>query len=231
MYEAWPVIPEPASCNRKISADDITPSPSRSVSKVSSSVPSSAVLGIPSGPTMNALAPTGRSRSARASKHVVPPRTSLEAAVRQRCSLALLVGVLSTVSLVRNVKLELHLPVPAPVQQAAGLPAATHWELIVRGNRLPRTTVPPAGNDKGVQTPPLPPTLQSLSRAQAKPGVGPPTHVAAILGEVMQSTPGSCDVRMKERPVRFLPLFWTLMRTSPVSPGSGKGSWSPSTSL
>src|SRR5436309_9836251 len=54
-------------------------------------------------------------------------------------------------------------PVLAPVQQAVGLPAATHWELLVQ-----------MLFDGAVQVPPLP---QSAVTRQAAPGVGPPTHV------------------------------------------------------
>ena len=93
--------------------------------------------------------------------------------------MAVLVAVLCTLLLARNVKLE---------------PACS-------GVRLPMVTEPPAGID--------------------------PTTTR---GKVMQSTSGSDDDRMKLVPVRAFPLFWSLTCTSPVSPGSGKGSWSPSMS-
>ena len=173
-------MPVPASGRRKVSAVDITPSPSRSTSNVSRSVPSSALLGMPSGPVINVwVTPGGRSRSPRRSKHAIPPSTSLEFAVTHRWRWAKEPGMLCSPLPVLNVKLD---------------PAC-------KGVRLPTRTDPPAGTD---------PTVTR--------------------GKVMQSTFGSDDDRMKLAPVRAAPLFWILTLTSPVSPGSGKGSWSPSMS-
>src|SRR6266540_2480403 len=80
---------------------------------------------MPSGPAMNVEPPPGKSRSAWRLKQVVPPWTSLDKTVTQRLILAMLVGVLCTLSPVLNVKLD---------------PTCS-------GTRLPTSIEAPAGTD------------------------------------------------------------------------------------
>src|SRR5881296_3449388 len=53
---------------------------------------------------------------------------------------------------------------------------------------------------------------------------------AETVGEIMQPTFGSEEVSVKAASVRLNPVFLTRIWTSPVSPVSGNGSWSPSRS-
>src|SRR5258706_7303867 len=89
--DPWPIVPVPASARRDVSFTVNNPSPSLSTSKFSSTVPSSAVPGIPSGPATKVCeAPTGTSRSAVREKQTGPRPigNSFDLTFRQRSTRA-----------------------------------------------------------------------------------------------------------------------------------------------